>query len=112
LDILLCRFRDVADLDVCWQYCFPAQPQVIEACASLARRTVFGFGAGTAADVGDEADVKPFLVGLQDADKQERGKRMMESWLVKEEEDVKLEQDIGEDAAVVKKKGRTLVIMG
>jgi hypothetical protein len=37
---------------------------------------------------------------------------MMESWLVKEEEDVKLEQDIGEDAAVVKKKGRTLVIMG
>jgi len=98
------------------QYCFPAQPQVIDACASLARRTVFGINPNSAADVkqenGDEADVKPFLEGQEDADKQERGRRMMESWLVKDEEDVKPEQESGEDGAVVKKKGRTLVIMG
>jgi hypothetical protein len=51
------------------------------------------------------------LEGQEDADKQERGKRMMESWLMKEEDDVKPEQT-NDDAVAPKKKGRTLVIMG
>jgi hypothetical protein len=84
---------------------------VIEACASLARRTVLGFGnSNTASGNGQDLDVKPFLEGQEHADQQERGKRMMESWLVKEEEGVKTEQEGTEE--VIKKKARTLVVMG
>ncbi len=87
---------------------------MINACAALARRTVLGFDNSAAPGVklenGEEPDVKPFLEGEEQVDQQERGQRMMESWLVKDEEGVKAELDGGEE--VVKKKGRTLVVMG
>lgn len=60
---------------------------------------------------GEEPDVKPYLEGQVDADKQEKGKRLMQDWLVKQEEEVKAENTDGEPVGL-KKRGRTLVIMG
>lgn len=59
---------------------------------------------------GEEPDVKPYLEGQVDADKQEKGKRLMQDWLVKQEE-VKAENTAGEPVEQ-KKRERTLVIMG
>ncbi|KAK8849727.1 hypothetical protein IAR55_005062 [Kwoniella newhampshirensis] len=104
------------------KYCFPPQPQVIEACASLARKTVVGLSE-TAPKL---EDVKPQMymkveegaeVKADPAEEEERSKAMMEGWLVKKEEgdidgDVKEElKEVG-DTGAVKKKGRTLVVMG
>jgi hypothetical protein len=60
---------------------------------------------------GEEPDVKPYLEGQIDADKQEKGKRLMKDWLVKQEEEVKAENSDGAPVEQ-KKRGRTLVIMG
>lgn len=115
------------------QYCFPPQPLVIDACATLAKRSIFGQHVPHVTEAGggkgilganpfeqpvsgvpkkeeplaDEEDVKPYLKGLEGLDTTERGRRLMNSWLVKEE-------DTKEDVDVVKTKktGRTLIIMG
>jgi DNA cross-link repair 1A protein len=115
------------------QYCFPPQPLVIDACATLAKRSIFGQHVPHVTEAGggkgilgakpfeqhisgvakkeetlaDEEDVKPYLKGLEGLDTTERGRRLMNSWLVKEE-------DTKEDGDVVKTKktGRTLIIMG
>ncbi|WWD04187.1 hypothetical protein V865_002254 [Kwoniella europaea PYCC6329] len=97
------------------KYCFPPQPQVINACASLARKMVVGMSANAPdfqalqpkvyikAEEGEE--IKPDPSELA-----ERSKAMMAGWLVKKEDnDVKEElRDIND----VKPKGRTLVVMG
>ncbi len=76
---------------------------------------MLGLGNSTAPEVklenGEEPDVKPFLEGQDHADQLEQGKKLMESWLVKEEEGVKKEEE-GEGGVPVKKNRRTLVIMG
>ncbi|KAJ9122410.1 hypothetical protein QFC22_001833 [Naganishia vaughanmartiniae] len=109
---------DVVYLDTTYlnpHYCFPPQPLVIAACASLAKRTVLGTGTEDAPEVkmenGGEPDIKPYLEGQADAGMQEKGKRLMQDWLVKQEDNVKAETG-GGDGAVPKKRGRTLVIMG
>ncbi|WWC92862.1 uncharacterized protein L201_007823 [Kwoniella dendrophila CBS 6074] len=96
------------------KYCFPPQPQVIDACASFARKTVMGISPN-APDfkvmqpkiyIKDEegVDSKPDPEELA-----ERSKAMMAGWLVKKEDDVKEElKDIND----IKPKGRTLVVMG
>ncbi|WVR08003.1 hypothetical protein IAU60_005047 [Kwoniella sp. DSM 27419] len=97
------------------KYCFPPQPQVINACAALARRAVVGISA-TAPPM---EDIKPVMnVKLEEGQElkphteeiEERSKTMMAGWLVKkEDDDVKEElQDVNE----LKPKGRTLVVMG
>ena len=115
------------------QYCFPPQPLVIDACATLAKRSIFGqhvpavtyagggkgimgqppdvSGIGVAKreeNLADEEDVKPYLKGLEGMDTTERGRRLMDSWLVKEEEDNKEDVDI----VKTKKTGRTLIVIG
>lgn len=68
-------------------------------------------GVGVAkreANVADEEDVKPYLKGLEGMDTTERGRRLMNSWLVKEEEDNKEDVDI----VKTKKTGRTLIVIG
>ncbi|KAK6908877.1 hypothetical protein I203_102882 [Kwoniella mangroviensis CBS 8507] len=97
------------------KYCFPPQPQVINACASLARNMVVGMSANAPdfqalqpkvyikAEEGEE--IKPDPSELA-----ERSKAMMAGWLVKKEDgDVKEEL---KDIHDVKPKGRTLVVMG
>ena len=60
---------------------------------------------------GEEPDVKPYLEGQADGGMQEKGKQLMQDWLVKQEDNVKAET--GEtDGTEPKKRGRTLVIMG
>ena len=134
-----------ARIDTCYldttylnpKYCFPPQPQVIEACATLARRTVLGM-SDTAPPL-DEAkeNIKPEVYGEAEY-QQEKAKEMMQGWLVKKEEgettDVKVEDGVGvklengvslengikvegvkEEPLVevkAKPKGRTLVVMG
>ncbi|KAJ9093573.1 hypothetical protein QFC19_008302 [Naganishia cerealis] len=109
---------DVVYLDTTYlnpQYCFPPQPLVIAACANLAKRTVLGTGTSDAPEVkmenGEEPDIKPYLEGQADAGMQEKGKRLMQDWLVKQEEEVKAETG-GTNGTEPKKRGRTLVIMG
>lgn len=131
-----------ARIDTCYldttylnpKYCFPPQPQVIEACATLARRTVVGL-SDTAPPLEDaKKDIKPDVYGEAEY-QQEKGKEMMQGWLVKKEDEaelgvsnvklepgegsVKLENgDIKEELVEVKPdvkpkpKGRTLVVMG
>lgn len=112
-----------AKIDTCYldttylnpKYCFPPQPQVIEACANLARRQVLGISE-TAPPLDDNKDEKPDLHAAAQ-EEQERSKEMMEGWLVKKEEvDVKLESKDGVKEELVevkpKTKGRTLVVMG
>ncbi|KAI5452531.1 DNA cross-link repair protein PSO2/SNM1 [Naganishia albida] len=108
---------DVCYLDTTYlnpQYCFPPQPLVIQACANRARRTVLGIGAPDAPemkmDKGEEPDDQPYLKGQADANMQEKGKRVMQDWLVKQEEEVAAE---GKAESVEKKpRGRTLVTLG
>jgi DNA cross-link repair 1A protein len=115
------------------KYCFPPQPLVIDACATLARRSLFGrhlpaiteAGGGHAQKDGqlkprapeeelkpdakrEEEDVKSYLQGLEGLDMDETGRKWMDSWLVKNEEEVKEEVD----AIQTKKTGRTLILMG
>jgi DNA cross-link repair 1A protein len=93
------------------QYCFPPQPLVITACATLARKTV----------VGVSPDAPPIPTSHQDGIEvdpegaNERSKKLMQGWLVKKEEgDVKIEEGEGEalKESSVKGKGRTLVVIG
>jgi DNA cross-link repair 1A protein len=115
-----------AKIDTCYldttylnpKYCFPPQPQVIEACANLARRQVLGISE-KAPPLDDNKDEKPDLHAVAQ-EEQERSKEMMEGWLVKKEDvEVKLEkregeEDVKEELVEVKPKtkGRTLVVMG
>lgn len=129
-----------ARIDTCYldttylnpKYCFPPQPQVIEACATLARRTVVGLSE-TAPPLQDaKEDIKPDVYGATEYH-QEKSKEMMQGWLVKKEDsdmDVKQEpitengvksesgdhqiDGIKEELKEVKPKpkGRTLVVMG
>ncbi|KAL1412094.1 DNA cross-link repair protein PSO2/SNM1 [Vanrija albida] len=43
------------------QYCFPPQPLVIEACAALAKKVVFGENVDVKPDVDSDEDIKPDL---------------------------------------------------
>jgi DNA cross-link repair 1A protein len=99
-----------AKIDTCYldttylnpKYCFPPQPQVIDACATLARKVVVGL-PDTAPpivelkppifdqkpDLDDNGDVKPDITGggkfepvLMEQQAEERGKAMMKDWLV------------------------------
>ncbi|KAI9638791.1 DNA repair metallo-beta-lactamase-domain-containing protein [Dioszegia hungarica] len=138
-----------AKIDTCYldttylnpKYCFPPQPQVIDACAQLARKVVVGL-PDTAPplvdlkppifdqkpDLDDNGDVKPDLGGgvgkfepvLAEQQAEERGKAMMKDWLVNvkaeagggdTKDGVKTE---GEELVEIdrKPKGRTLVVMG
>lgn len=138
-----------AKIDTCYldttylnpKYCFPPQPQVIDACAQLARKVVVGL-PDTAPplvdlkppifdqkpDLDDNGDVKPDLGGgvgkfepvLAEQQAEERGKAMMKDWLVNvkaeagggdTKDGVKME---GEELVEIdrKPKGRTLVVMG
>jgi DNA cross-link repair 1A protein len=116
-----------ARIDTCYldttylnpKYCFPPQPQVIDACATLARRTCVGLPESAPALVDlkppvkvekgeDGVDVKPDLTGYGGA-AEERGKAMMQGWLVKKEE-VKAEEKEGQGRE--RPNGRTLVVMG
>lgn len=133
-----------AKIDTCYldttylnpKYCFPPQPQVIEACAQLARKTCVGL-PDTAPplidlkppifdqkpDLDDNGDVKPDLNGIkvepgvQEQQAEERGKAMMKGWLTKTELEDKKDGIVkveGEELVEVDKKpkGRTLVVMG
>lgn len=139
-----------AKIDTCYldttylnpKYCFPPQPQVIDACALLARKVVVGL-PDTAPplvelkppifdqkpDLDDKGDVKPDLSGggkfepvLVEQQAEERGKAMMKDWLVNvkgEDGDKKVmvvKKEGGEAEELVeideKPKGRTLVVMG
>ncbi|KAJ9100646.1 hypothetical protein QFC21_003690 [Naganishia friedmannii] len=88
---------------------------VITACASPAKRTVLGIGTEDAPEVkleySEEPGIEPNLEGQADAGMQEKGKRLMRDWLVKQEDNVKAETG-GADGTESKKRGRTLVIMG
>ncbi len=119
-----------AKIDTCYldttylnpRYCFPPQPQVIEACASLARRTVLGLSDNAPPLPDSKDDVKDGILN----EAEEQGKDLISGWLVKREEGVKTELDDGNgpmdgitetaaldtDVKVEKKKGRTLVVMG
>jgi len=117
-----------AKIDTCYldttylnpKYCFPPQPQVIAACASLARKTAVGL-SDTAPPLPDiNSDVKPDIKPDSSCDikpdpsalnemAEERSKAMMQGWLVKREDDVKEELVEMKD---VKPKGRTLIVMG
>lgn len=118
-----------ARIDTCYldttylnpKYCFPPQPQVIEACANLARRTVLGISESAPPMSDNKDDLKPDIHAVAQ-EEQERSKEMMQGWLVKKEEtDVKVEEQ-GPDGEVkeelvevkpkIKPKGRTLVVMG
>ena len=129
-----------ARIDTCYldttylnpKYCFPPQPQVIEACATLARRTVLGM-SDTAPPL-DQAkdDIKPEVYGEAEY-QQEKAKEMMQGWLVKKEDEVEVKRENGvklengdsvqgvkvegvkEEPLVelkAKPKNRTLVVMG
>lgn len=122
-----------ARIDTCYldttylnpKYCFPPQPQVIEACATLARRTVLGISDNAPPLDEAKAEIKPEVYGEAEY-QQEKAKEMMQGWLVKKEEgdaDVKLENAVKlengtevKDEPLVevkaKPKGRTLVVMG
>lgn len=114
------------------QYCFPPQPLVIDACATLAKRSFFGRhvpavtdasgGRGVMGGEGkqtmekgkdepvDESDIKPFLKGLEGLEMDERGRRLMSQWLVKEEDQEEDTKD--RDLVQTNKTGRILVIIG
>lgn len=120
------------------KYCFPPQPLVINACATLARRNVVGESedapsleavlqgsvigvsgvAGMTCRGGRKVTLKTEDGGEREIEveikdeKGEREKQMMQGWLVKKEEGVKEEvkEDLGEVGKRVK--GRTLVVVG
>ena len=116
-----------AKIDTCYldttylnpKYCFPPQPQVIEACANLARRTVLGISETAPPMEDNKDDLKPDLHAAK-IEEQERSKEMMEGWLVKKEDVVgvkaedSVEGEVKEELVEVKPKpkGRTLVVMG
>lgn len=133
-----------AKIDTCYldttylnpKYCFPPQPQVIEACALLARKTALGISEAappiddTKPDVKIDTrfDAKPDINAVKE-ENEERSKMMMQGWLTKREEGDEIKPDlkpeIGEDGEPIKvemgetlrevkpkPKGRTLIVMG
>ena len=130
-----------ARIDTCYldttylnpKYCFPPQPQVIEACATLARRTVLGMSEKAPPLDQAKEEIKPEVYGEAEY-QQEKAKEMMQGWLVKKEDEeevktedgVKLEPGVKMENGVkvegikdeplvevkAKPKGRTLVVMG
>ncbi|ORX37648.1 DNA repair metallo-beta-lactamase-domain-containing protein [Kockovaella imperatae] len=108
-----------ARIDTCYldttylnpRYCFPPQPQVIEACAMLARKEVLGLSAKALPvdqikpGIRDENmvkfDIKPDINAIQ-AENDEKSKAMMAGWLVKREseDDVKQEYEVKEELDV------------
>ena len=112
-----------ARIDACYldttylnpKYCFPPQPQVIEACAALARKNALGL-PDTAPPIPDRkldirvdlgVDVKPDPSPVAEMG-EERSKAIMQSWLVKQGEGVK--EELLELKNVKPK--RTLIVMG
>ncbi|KAL7419134.1 DNA cross-link repair protein PSO2/SNM1 [Cryptotrichosporon argae] len=104
-------------------YCFPPQPLVIQACATLARRITVGVSADAPTLDNLKPDTKPDIkpidpdvraeLKLDDAEAYERSKAMMWGWLVKKEEDEKPEvKEELVDINELKPKGRTLVVVG
>lgn len=100
-----------AKIDTCYldttylnpKYCFPPQPQVIEACALLARKTALGISetAPQLDDVKPEVkvdlrfDAKPDVNAVKaELEEQERG--IMRGWLAKRESDVNVKTEEGE----------------
>ena len=137
-----------AKIDTCYldttylnpKYCFPPQPQVIEACAALARKTAIGVSELALSldeikpDIKHDAkfDIKPDVNAVREV-LEEQSKAIMAGWLVKRESDDDFKPDLGleghvktEDSedvkpkleadqlvdAKVKPKGRTLIVMG
>lgn len=124
-----------ARIDACYldttylnpKYCFPPQPQVIEACATLARRTVLGMSENAPPIDQAKDEIKPEVYGEAEY-QQEKAKEMMQGWLVKKEDEAEVKMENGvklEDGVKVeeakdeplvevkaKPKGRTLVVMG
>ncbi|ORY34687.1 DNA repair metallo-beta-lactamase-domain-containing protein [Naematelia encephala] len=123
-----------AKIDTCYldttylnpKYCFPPQPQVIDACAALARRTAVGIPSEAPPlknvkpdikpdlDVYGDLDVKPDTTKdmyAAEADGQERAKAMMQGWLVKKDSEEDLKDGLV-DIKDQKPKGRTLIVMG
>ncbi len=112
-----------AKIDTCYldttylnpKYCFPPQPQVIDACAILARKTVLGLPETAPLIPEIKPDIKPDLsldikpdpAALQEIS-EERSKALMKGWLVKREDDFK---DELLELKIIKPK-RTLVVMG
>jgi DNA cross-link repair 1A protein len=124
-----------ARIDTCYldttylnpKYCFPPQPQVIEACAILARKIAVGISPNAPSLEDLKPEIKPFIKsegGYTDDDggpgvevdvkpsfdlaidrhaleeeREERSKAMMSGWLVKRdsEVDVKVEEGEGKE---------------
>ena len=136
-----------ARIDTCYldttylnpKYCFPPQPQVIEACAALTRRTALGISESAPSLDEIKPDIKPNVrfdtkpdINAVRVEDEEKAKAMMHGWLVKRESgedvksrivengEVKMEDGVElkreEDGRLVEVKpkvqGRTLVIMG
>lgn len=127
-----------AKIDTCYldttylnpKYCFPPQPQVIEACAILARKTAIGISDSAPAidDIKPEVKVdtrfnaQPDINAVKE-EHEEKSKMILQGWLKKEDEavvkeeegevKVKMENEPLEEVKVkVKPKGRTLIVMG
>lgn len=119
-----------ARIDTCYldttylnpKYCFPPQPLVIEACATLARKLAKGLPE-TAPPLPDlkpdvKPDTKPLLNAQMDiyadaALHEEKSKAMMQDWLVKREEGMDVKEELVElKPEIEKPKGRTLIVMG
>jgi DNA cross-link repair 1A protein len=101
-----------AKIDTCYldttylnpKYCFPPQPQVIEACALLARKVCVGIShtapplddikGSVKAENADKFDVKPDINAVRE-EAEGKSKALMTTWLVKRESEdgVKMESE-------------------
>ena len=93
------------------RYCFPPQPQVIEACATLARKEVVGLSSkalsleeikpSVRGENANKFDIKPDANAVI-AENEEKSKAIMAGWLVKREseEEVKQEYRVKEEQEV------------
>ena len=101
-----------ARIDTCYldttylnpKYCFPPQPQVIEACALLARKTALGISdnAPQMDDVKPEVkvdlrfDAKPDVNAVK-AELEEQERDIMRGWLTKRESDADVKEEVTDE---------------